>query len=82
VDAVALVDFQGKQMLAEMGAQDEVIVLPQPLAILGEHIVVHKTHPDAEYMLATVNDGLRAIRANGDYQDIVERHLARIYADF
>lgn len=82
VDAVALVDFQGKQMLNEMGVADQVTVLPQPLAILGEHVIVHKTHPDAEYMLATVNEGLRAIRADGSYQDIVERHLARIYADF
>lgn len=82
VDAVVLVDFQGKGKIKELGIEDQVNILPQPLAIVGEYVVVHKSHPEAEAMLALVNDGLQKIRTNGTYQDIVERHLARIYAQF
>lgn len=82
VDAVALVDFQGQEMIAEMEIGDAISVLPQPLAILGEHVVVHKDHPQADYLLGLVNAGLTEIRQSGVHQKIVERHLARIYANF
>ena len=33
-------------------------------------------------MLAMINDGLRGIRAKGAYQNIIEDHMARIWAEF
>jgi len=82
VDAVVLVEFQGREMMGDMQIQDRIRVLPQPLAIVGEYVVVHKSHPQAEYMMGIVNDGLRKIRASGDYQTIVEKHLTQIWAAF
>lgn len=82
VDAVVLVEFQGREMMGDMKIQDQIRVLPQPIAILGEYVVVHKSHPQGDYMMETINDGLRKIRASGEYQKIVEAHLTQIWAAF
>ena len=61
---------------------DQFEVLPLPLSVLGIHVVVHKTHPQADEMLAMINTGLRNSRENGRYQAIIEDHMARIWAGF
>ncbi|KMW60310.1 LysM domain protein [Candidatus Rhodobacter oscarellae] len=81
-DAVAINEFTGRDAIKEHGLQDQIRILPQPLAVAGLHVVVHKSHPQAQEMLAMANEGLRGIRKSGDYQKIIEDHMARIYADY
>ncbi|MEL7114766.1 MAG: transporter substrate-binding domain-containing protein [Pseudomonadota bacterium] len=81
-DAVAINEFTGRAALKDHAMADEFRIMPQPLSVAGLHVVVHKSHPQAEDMLAMINDGLRDIRTNGEYQDIIEDHMARIWADF
>ncbi|CUH77788.1 Bacterial extracellular solute-binding proteins, family 3 [Tritonibacter multivorans] len=81
-DAVVLNEFTGRDKMKEMGISDRIQVVPQPVSIQPLHAVVHKTHPQADALLAMVNDGLRGIRENGKYQAIVEDHLARVWAGF
>ncbi|MDJ0827188.1 MAG: transporter substrate-binding domain-containing protein [Rhodobacter sp.] len=81
-DAVALNEFTGRAAIKEHGLADRITVVPQPLSVAGLHVVVHKSHPEAEDMLAMINDGLRGIRASGNYQNIIEDHMARIWAEF
>ncbi|WP_264212691.1 transporter substrate-binding domain-containing protein [Leisingera thetidis] len=81
-DAVAINEFTGRSVMKEHGITDQFTVLPQPLSVLGIHVVVHKTHPRAEEMLAMINKGLRNIQQDGSYQTIVEDHMARIWAGF
>ncbi|CAM3801716.1 transporter substrate-binding domain-containing protein [Phaeobacter inhibens] len=81
-DAVAINEFTGRSVMKENDLLDQFEVLPLPLSVLGIHVVVHKTHPQADEMLAMINTGLRNIRENGRYQAIIEDHMARIWAGF
>ncbi len=82
VDAVAMNEFTGRTAIKEHDLGDKIRVLPQPLSIEGLHVIVHKTHPQAQSMLAEINAGLKGIRENGTYQRIIEDHMARIWANF
>ncbi|NIZ14088.1 transporter substrate-binding domain-containing protein [Phaeobacter sp. HF9A] len=81
-DGVVLNEFTGRDKMKEMGITDRIQVVPEPISIQSHHVVVHKSHPDAERLLAVVNAGVRGIREDGTYQKIVEDHLARIWAGF
>lgn len=79
-DILSLSEFIGRAAMKELGYEDRITVLPRPLSIVGTHVLVHKTHPQAEELLELVNGGLRAIREDGTYQRIVEEHMTRIWA--
>ncbi len=81
-DAVALNEFTGRAAVKEHGLENRIDVVAQSLSVAGLHVVVHKSHPEAQRMLTMINDGLRGIRTSGDYQKIIEDHMARIWADF
>ncbi|MCH2163382.1 MAG: transporter substrate-binding domain-containing protein [Marinovum sp.] len=83
VDAVALNEFTGRQAIADLGLADRIeIVQTRPLSIEGLHVVVHKTHPQAQYMLETINNGLSEIKASGTYQQVINQHMSQIWASF
>lgn len=83
VDAVALNEFTGRTAIAELGLEARVSVVEgRPLAIEGLHVVVSRDHQRAEELMALVNSGLAAIRDSGRYQDILDAHMARIWARF
>lgn len=83
VDGVVLNEFTARDALRAMDITDKVdAVQSRPVAIAGLHALVHKSHPQAERLVATVNDGLRAIKADGQYQDIVGRHMEQIWAGY
>ncbi|MEX0302363.1 MAG: transporter substrate-binding domain-containing protein [Leisingera sp.] len=81
-DAVALNEFTGRTAIKDHGLDGQITILPQPLSVAGLHVVVHKSHPQAEQMLTMINGGLRGIQENGRYQAIIEDHMARIWAGF
>ena len=83
VDAVTINEFTGRAAIAELGLQDRVdVVQGRPVAITGLHMLVHNEHPDRDAVIGSFNDGLRAIKASGEYQQIVERHMTRVWAGF
>lgn len=81
-DAVMMNEFSGRSELAQFGLTAKFDVVPQPVAIQSFHLLVHKTHPQADLVLDTINAGLDGIRTSGRYQEIVEDHLARVWAQF
>ena len=81
-DAVLMNEFTGRTQLKNLGLADKFNVVPQPMSIGTLHVIVHKTHPQAQELLAMINTGLRGIRDNGTYQKIIEDHMARIWAEF
>ena len=82
VDAVALNEFTGRKAVKDLELSNRVdIVQSRPLSIEGLHVLVHKTHPDAEQMLSTINDGLGKIKSNGVYQQIIDKHMSIIWSD-
>ncbi|HGG06562.1 MAG TPA: transporter substrate-binding domain-containing protein [Aliiroseovarius sp.] len=83
VDAVALNEFTGRTALRDLGLQDRVeVVASRPLSIEGLYVLVHKSHPQAQALLAMINRGLRGIKDNGDYQRIIDGHMTRIWSEF
>lgn len=81
-DAVMMNEFTGRTQLADLGMTAEFDVVPQPVAIEALYLLVHKSHPQRELVLNTINEGLDGIRDSGRYQEIVEDHLTRIWAGF
>ncbi len=81
-DLLVLNEFTGREKISELGLEGKIHVVPTPISIQSHHIVVHKSHPEAELILAMVNDGLTKIHDSGVYQSIIEDHMARIWAGF
>ncbi len=83
VDAVALNEFTGRTALKDLGLKDKVVAIDtRPLSVEALHIVIHKSHPRVKELLAVINDGLRSIKASGQYQKIVDAHMSRVWANF
>lgn len=81
VDAVALNEFTGRTAISEMGLDGQVKVVDRPLSIEGLHVVVAKSHPQAEELLKLVNEGLHGIKDNGAYQQVIDTHMSRIWEE-
>ena len=83
VDAVVLNEFTGRTAIKEMGLKDQIIaVQARPISITGLHVLIHKSNPNADALLATVNSGLQQIKDTGQYQQIVDTHMSTIWASF
>lgn len=83
VDGVVLNEFLGRGKIKEMGLQDRVVVAQgQPISVDGNHMVVHKSHPQGRELLAVFERGLAQIKANGTYQRIIDEHMTRVWAEF
>ncbi|MBZ8118585.1 transporter substrate-binding domain-containing protein [Roseovarius sp. LXJ103] len=83
VDAVVLNEFTGRNAMKDLGLKAQVqIVQTRPLAIEGLHVLVHKSHPEADQLLETINAGLRGIKQDGTYQQIIDAHMTRIWDGF
>lgn len=83
VDAVAMNEFTGRAAIKSLNLKDQVeVVQGRPISIEGLHVLVHKDHPEADALLSTINGGLDAIKASGAYQQVIDRHMTKIWADF
>ncbi len=83
VDGVALNEFTGRAAVKDLALDGQVdVVQGRPISIEGLHVLVHKDHPDAQTLVAMIDDGLAAIQSNGQYQDIVDAHMSRIWSEF
>jgi hypothetical protein len=54
-------------------------MIDQPVALTTFHVLVSKTHPHARTILYYVNSSLEKLHESGEYDRIVERHLARFW---
>ncbi len=81
-DAVVMNEFTGRAQIKELGLSDRFDAVPEPISIQALHVIVHKTHPEAQQMMDMVNAALRGIREDGTYQAIIEDHMARVWAGY
>lgn len=83
VDAAVLNEFLGRKKIKELGLGDRVRVAEgQPISVDGNHMVVHKSHPQGDALLSVFETGLERIKADGTYQRIVDEHMTRVWAEF
>ena len=54
-------------------------MLDHPVALTTYHVLISKSHPHARTILYYMNSSLEKLRESGEYDRIVERHLARFW---
>jgi polar amino acid transport system substrate-binding protein len=79
VDGVAEAELAGRASIVSLGLGNKVRMIDQPLALTTYHVLVSKSHPNARTILYYVNASLEKLREKGEYDRIVERHLARFW---
>jgi polar amino acid transport system substrate-binding protein len=72
-------ELVGRASTTSLGFTDKVRMIEQPLALTTYHVVVSKAHPQARILIYYVNSSLEKLRDTGEYDRIVERHLARFW---
>ncbi|WP_293573541.1 transporter substrate-binding domain-containing protein [Phaeobacter sp.] len=80
VDAVSLNLFLGADTLLAEGLRDRVIPLERPVSEEGLHVVISKRHWRGTSHLYRINAGLKALKKDGRFQEIVSRHLELFWA--
>lgn len=75
-DAVAVTDLVGQAVVSELSMGDRVRAIERPIAIGTLHVIVSKTHPQARTILYYVNEALSKLKKEGEFDKIVESHLA------
>src|SRR5882724_12808347 len=79
VDGVVESELAGRASITSLGIADKVRMIEQPVALTTFHVLVSKSHPHARTILYYVNSSLEKLRESGEYDRIVERHLARFW---
>ena len=78
VDGVVEAELVGRASIVSLGLGDRVLVIDQPVALTTLHVLISKSHPHARTILYYMNSSLTKLRENGEYDRIIERHLARV----
>lgn len=79
IDFVALNEFTGQSAIKELGYSDLVAASEQLTDTIGLRLIIHRDHPRATALLKQFNAGLRDLKKNGRYDEIVGRHLAMFH---
>lgn len=74
-DVVVIATTVADDALAGLGAASSVAEQPQLAAVATLHAVTSVNNPRKAAQLALINDGLRQIREDGTWFEIVQRHL-------
>jgi polar amino acid transport system substrate-binding protein len=79
VDGVVEAELVGRTSIAFLGLGDKVRIIDQPLALTTLHVLISKAHPHSRTILYYMNSSLAKLRDSGEYDRIIERHLARFW---
>lgn len=74
VDVFATDEMSGFYMAAQLSIDPRKLRVIEPALSKPEgYLLANKTNPDSEVIIRTFNLGLRAIKANGKYREILDR---------
>ena len=79
VDGVVEAELVGRTSIALLGLSDKVRIIDQPVALTTLHVLISKAHPHSRTILYYMNSSLAKLRDSGEYDRIIERHLARFW---
>jgi polar amino acid transport system substrate-binding protein len=79
VDGVVEAELVGRASVISLALADKVRVIDQPVALTTYHVLISKAHPYARTILYYINSSLTKLRESGEYDRIIERHLARFW---
>ena len=75
-DVVVIAVDPGQGAVLELGAQDQIMLNEQLTKVLNLSPVISKSNPNRETLLNMMNTGIAAIKADGRWFEIVNRHLS------
>ena len=75
-DVVALAIDVSEGAITALEAADKVVLHENLNQVAGLAVVISKTHPRGEEILAKFDDGLKKIKNDGTWFSIVQRHMA------
>jgi polar amino acid transport system substrate-binding protein len=79
VDGVVEAELVGRASMTGLRLTEKVRMVDQPVALTTYHVLISKSHPHARTILYYMNTSLERLRESGEYDRIVERHLARFW---
>jgi len=79
VQGVVEGELAGRASMTSLGLADRVRMIEQPVALTTYHVLISKSHPHARIIIYYVNSSLERLRDSGEYDRIIERHLARFW---
>ena len=72
---VAVIDkIVAQTIMQKLHINNHLKALPKPLFTAGLHFVVSKKNPDGENIIREFNAGLKKIKKNGEYQNIIDSY--------
>jgi polar amino acid transport system substrate-binding protein len=80
VDAATVNLFLGANTLIAEGLRDTILPVERPLSEEGLHVVISKRHWRGTSHLYRINAGLKALKKEGRFEEIVARHLELFWA--
>ncbi|MEZ5776576.1 MAG: transporter substrate-binding domain-containing protein [Hyphomicrobiaceae bacterium] len=80
VDAVLADELTGRAAIARLGIGEGVDMLVRPVATRDLRAIVAKSNPRAAAIVEEIDRGLRALRARGEFAEIVERQLTLLWS--
>ena len=75
-DVVVLAVDSSERAIAELGAGDKIVRHEHLSYVVTIHAVIAKNNPRKDHALGALNDGIRKLKANGEWFSIVTRHMA------
>jgi polar amino acid transport system substrate-binding protein len=79
VHAVVEGELVGRASVTSLGMANRVRMIEQPIALTTYHVLISKSHPHARTIIYYVNSSLERLRDTGEYDRLIERHLARFW---
>jgi polar amino acid transport system substrate-binding protein len=76
-DALVIDEFSGAAAIAKSGLADDIRVAERPFAVVTLHLVVGRATPGAETTIAAFNDGLKTLKQQGVYRQLLTSHTVQ-----
>ncbi|WP_042704812.1 ABC transporter substrate-binding protein [Azospirillum sp. B506] len=76
-DVLVIDEFSGAAAIARLGLADDIRVAERPFGVVTLHLVVGRATPGAEETVATFNDGLKTLKQQGVYRQLLVGHTVQ-----
>ncbi|ALG71167.1 amino acid ABC transporter substrate-binding protein [Azospirillum thiophilum] len=73
-DAFIIDEYSAAAAIARSGLADDIRMSERPYAVVTFHLVVGRATPGADSTVAAFNDGLKALKSQGAYRDLLTSH--------
>ncbi len=78
-DAVVANELAGRQLLRQLGLNGLFQMAEQPVATRTLHVAVLKDHPRATQLVGTIDQAIKAFRADAAYGEIMRKRLMSLW---